>query len=68
MATLSERLSVAGVWTSLVWIPMLPADTRTSAVRAAYEFADRDVRQFYDAQRVLGHAVAERLGAVGNIA
>lgn len=52
----------------LIWIPMLADDTETAIEQAASEFADEEVSQFADPNRIAGKSLAEALGAADGIA
>ena len=52
----------ARVNVAIVWIPMLPEDS-TAAATGTSELFDSAVAQFYDADRLLGAAIASALNA-----
>lgn len=53
---------------ALIWIPMLGDDTADAIEHAAAEFADYDVTQFVDSNRLAGRRIAESVGADDGIA
>lgn len=52
-----ERISVA-----IAWIPMLPEDSAAAAIESSEMFGATST-QFYDADRLLGAAIATSVGA-----
>lgn len=56
------------VETAIVWIPMLDDDTEKAIERSAAAFAEFDVVQFVDSDRVLGRHIAHSLGGVDSVA
>ena len=53
---------------SIVWIDILPDDTREAAGRAARIIDDPRVRHFHDPEKRAGKAVAKGLGLGGSVA
>lgn len=51
----------------IVWIRMLAADSIEAAVASALNFRDERARQFYDPARRAGKAIADSVGAPGEL-
>ncbi len=60
-----EAFPNADLRVSIVWIPMLFADSEAAAEFAASSLTDPRVRQFYDAEKLVGRIVAMSLGHDG---
>ncbi len=58
----------ADIRASIVWIHMLPEDTKAAAKASAGIIVDRRVRHFHDPRQRLGAAVANGLEWAGQIA
>jgi hypothetical protein len=58
----------ADISVSIVWIDMLEGDTQASAERSAQLINDSRVCHFYDSERIVGKAIAQRLGGNGKAA
>lgn len=52
----------------IAWVPMLPEDSAAAAAGSANLISDRRAQHFYDGSRVAGSAVAQSLGAAGQVA
>src|SRR5437763_1327902 len=53
---------------SIIWIPMMEADTRRAALKSARIVRDPRVRHFYDPTKLTGGLVAASLGGEGKAA
>jgi hypothetical protein len=63
-----EESPDADISASIVWIHMLPDDTKAAAEASAGIIVDRRVRHFHDPRQRLGAAIAAGLGWEGQIA
>jgi len=52
----------------VVWIEMLPEDRAADIPALAQELAEHHIRWFHDPRRRAGRAIAESLGAAGQVA
>jgi hypothetical protein len=52
----------------IVWVHMVPSDSRFTAGLAARRMVGPSVRQFHDPGNLVGRALAEGLGAPGKVA
>ena len=63
-----EEFPDADISVSIVWIQMLPDDTKATANRSARIIDDPRVRHFHDPEQRSGAAIAQSIGREGEVA
>jgi hypothetical protein len=63
-----EEARGTDVVVSIVWTPMLPGDSASTAQAATALVTDARARHYFDPERRAGRAIASRLGGAGKIA